>query len=190
MVSFFQRIKSVFTKEPSIPQIGAPVFKPSEPAPPKAVVISGTIITPTVRREVGAPVLKPSEKPLPEVGVVVLKDDEVAPTGIPKGVTIERQITKISPPPPTVVGLPPTPTEKALALGTRLPEREPRFTPSLFVSAGRRFFGADEGGPSPVQAIGILFSPFQRFFSERVGEEEIFVPQFGTVTTEEPGGFK
>ncbi len=74
---------------------------------------------------------------------------------------------------PSIVGLPRTFEAQALSLGRE--ERRPsaRFTPDLFKTSIRQFFG--EGG-TPITAAGTLASPIQGFFPRTRGED-FFIPK-------------
>ncbi len=88
---------------------------------------------------------------------------------------------------PSVVGLPLTPTEQALQLGREEREPIPRFDLGLIRQAGREFFF--QGG-TPITAFGTLVAPLQTFFPQTRGEIEFSIPQFGTISTEQPTGFE
>lgn len=111
-----------------------------------------------------------------------LQIQTVAPT-TPSATTIESQIKG---PSPLRIDVAPTPTQQALALGRGVSDRPPKFDVQLLKKAGREFTFV-EG--TPVQAVGTLFSPLQRFFPKKAGEREFQEPQFGTVTDIAPRGF-
>ncbi len=119
----------------------------------------------------------------PIVGVTPEEEKAFRETGVtPSARTIEEQVGR-----PSVIEAAPSLTEQALALGRGVPEPSAKFDVELFRKAGREFFGV-EG--TPIAAVGTIFSPFQRFIKGKKGEEELFIPQFGTITEEAPTGFE
>ena len=94
-------------------------------------------------------------------------------------------------PPPLTISAAPALSEQAISIGTGVREPAPRFGLETIRQAGRELFGSEPGtAPDPFGAFGTLVAPLQTFFPGGKGDVTITTPQFGTISDEQPTGFK
>jgi len=108
------------------------------------------------------------------------KEDKIFSGPIQKGIDAEvfrstgRSVPIVR---PSVIDVAPSPTQQAFDIGTGVPKSAPKFNVELVKKAGRQFFFVED---TPIQAVGTLFSPLQKFFPGKKGDVEFQSPKFGT----------